>query len=284
MKIGEMFFKIFAVAAALTMVLALSGCGQKENDDGVGGVSEPSETVNPNIPQHTVPPHTVTEAPSTSPDDASVDNTLSDASEANIPDNTAEPTESTPAGTAPTAGKDEDHEEVPEEPDTRAIACLKLFNSSKVHAKFVAAISYDGSEILTTSVEYYINGSERVYITDGTKTMIRDGMTTVVDNDAGIYYSYPEDGIYGLDFGFERSKYMLVSQNADEEVYKIDGTDITSTWTFRGDGTVRVADRASDGSFTLYDVEVIESDISMMDFSIPSSYEEVDAGDYEFYR
>lgn len=280
MKIRNLILKILIVTTALAMVLALSGCGQKEDD----AVTEPSETVNPNIPQNIVPPMTDPAVTETPPDISSADETLPDSTEPAVTDETAEPTDSTPAETKPTADDEEDYEEVEEELDTRAMAYLKLFNSSKVHAKFVAAESYDGSEIFTTSVEYYINGSERVYITDGIRTIIRGGVTTVVDSDEGIYYSYPEDGVYGLEFGFARSKYKLISQSADEEVYEIDGTDITSTWTFRSDGTVRVADRASNGSFTLYDVEVIESDVSMMDFSIPSGYTEVDADDYEFYR
>ena len=284
MKMREIILKIIAVAAALAMALALSGCGNKDNE----AVTEPSETVDPNIPLNTVAPLTEPAATETSPADVTdiaEDTEATEPEDSQVPDNTDAPIETTASETAPVATEDEHEDEyIEEELDTRTIAYLKLFNSSKVHAKFVAAESYDGSKIFTTSVEYFINGSERVYITDNRKTIVRDGVTTVVDNDLKIYFSYPEEGGYGLEFGFERSKYKLVSQSADAEVYEIDGTNITSTWSFRSDGSVRVADRAADGSFTLYDVERIESDVSMMDFTIPSDCEEVNADDYEFYR
>ena len=281
MKMRDFTLKILAFAAALAMALALSGCGNKEDE----AVTEPSETVDPNIPMYTAAPETEPAETETQPADVTDNTASSDPEDSEVPDNTDAPVETKAPETTPAATEDEHEEEhVDAELDTRAIAYLKLFNSSKVHAKFVAAQSYDGTEIYTTSVEYFINGSERVYITDNMKTIIRDGMTTVVDNDAKIYFSYPEEGGYGLEFGFERSKYKLVSQSADEEVYEIEGTNITSTWNFRSDGSVRVADRAADGSFTLYDVEVVESDVSMIDFTVPSGYDEANADDYEFYR
>lgn len=281
MKYKSKFLKIIALAAVLMMLLA--GCGNKGDE----GVTEPSETVDPNIPLYTVAPITDSAEPATSADTAADNAEPTDVTEPEsepVDGTTAPESTNAPETTPAVTEDDDDEEEIDEELDTRAIAYLKLFNSSKVHAKFVAAESFDGAEILTTSVEYFINGSERVYITDDMKSIIRDGTVTYVDNDLGIYFTYPEEGGYGLDFGFERSKYKLISQTADEEVYEIDGTNITSTWRFRDDGSIRVEDRAADGSFTLYVVEVIESDVSMMDFTIPSSYEEVDAEDYEFYR
>ena len=280
MKIKE------TILALLLSATILCSCGKK-------GEEEPGTlaSVDPNIPANTVAPETEeifgseigtpTEAVVTEPDETLPETAAQPETEPEtevITENTTEEPEETEPETS--------YAEEPEPDgllDTRAMECLRLINSDRLHLKFVAADSYDGEQIYTTSAEYYVDGSNKVYIVNSIKRIIRGTEITVIDNDNAFYMTYEDPAGYTLHFGYALSDYKLTSETETEEVYEIEGEDVTSTWSFDGDG-IKIADRRADGSFTLYDIEILSDDLTGIDYSVPVGYDEVNADDYEMYK
>ncbi len=264
-------FTVFIIAAAL-----LCGCGKPETP-----AEEPEVSRDPNVPMFTAEP--LETEPETEPYSEAVTTAeeITSESETDAPETLPPETEDIEDTQPPEMLPPETEPDL-DLPDTKAMDCLKLFNSQAYHAKFIVAQSYDGSEIFTTSVEHFVSGENRTYIVDGITRIIRGQDITVIDNDNKFWFSYT--GSYGrLTFGYDPTLYRLVSQTDTEEVYEIEGEDVTSTWTF-SDGGIKVSDRLSDGSFTLYDIEALDTDLSGMDISVPPEYEEVNADDYEYYQ
>lgn len=262
------------IALIITLIAAalMSACGQK------GEIAATGETLAPNVPMFTV-------APETEPA-VETEITPDTASEATDPVPPETEAEASVSETEPEEADEEVIEDTPEEPDTRAMECLKLFNSDKVHAKFVEAYAVGEGEITSTTVEYFINGYDRVYLTNDTGTIITGGVAAFVDYYNKTYYTYPEEGGYGLDFGYDRDEYELESTSEENgvltEVYKVEAENLESTWEFYPDGRIKVSDITYDGLFRLYDVEILESDVSKMDVSIPDGFTEVSADDYGY--
>lgn len=300
MKISKIKFLPIIFAMIFAMILCFSGCGKNKESE----ITDAEPFVNdPNIPANVVTHEEEAQPLKTEPTEAGVpditvppDELKTDTQSAEpdrseretAPEETAPATEETSDETTAAESETEPPETLPEPvwpdglPDTKAIESLKLFNSNYVHAKYIAAESFDGEVITTTSVEYFIDGVNRIYITNSIKRIVQGSTITVIDNDNRFYMVY--EGEYGgLKFGFDLTDYTLVSQTDDEEVYEIKGEDITSTWRFT-DTDIKVSDRRSDGSFMLYDIEALDTDFSDMDFMIPSDYEQVDASDYEMYQ
>ena len=172
--------------------------------------------------------------------------------------------------------------------ETKTYEYLRLLNSDKIHAKFSIISSFDGEYMIDSTMEIFTDGDKRIYIDDSSKTMISDGVVTVVNYADGVYYSYPDEGDYGLNFGYDISLYSLISSEESDgelsETFEIEDRGLTSEWTFGSDGSVRVADRSLDGSFfELYTFEVIENDVSKMDFSVPDGFGEGNAEDYGLF-
>lgn len=264
------------LSAALILCIALTACGNPEEERPVVVTRDPN-----------VPANLVTDPPATAEPEPTVMTEPEAAPESETTEAVTEPAPETepPETTAPetTAEETETVEDDPSVPDTRAMDCLKLFNSKKVHAKYIAAASYDGSEIYTTSVEYYIDGENAIYRTNSVHRFYQGRKITIIDDDNKFFMVYEDDPEPYIYFGYGPENYTLVSESDTEEVYDVESEGIRSTWTFDGD-KIKVRDVYSDGSFSLYDVEILDSDTSGMDFTVPANYEEVDADDYEFYK
>lgn len=277
----QKFKKLLTVFLAASFLL--SACGKASKPAQTDTPTAAATTADPNVPLNTVrntdaeTEPAITDIP---------DFTSGEPTEADETSSETEGTESseTVTDTEPVTEPEELPEpEYPEGlPETKAMDALKLFNSNRVHAKYIAAQSFDGEVIVTTSVEYFIDGSTRVYTINSVKRIIQGSTITVIDNDNKFYMVY--EGAYeGLKFGFDLEDYKLVSQTDNEEVYEIEGQDVTSTWQFTDTG-YKISDRSSDGSFILYDVEALDTDFSDMETAVPPNYKEVDADDYEMYK
>ncbi len=271
----EMVLQRLSALAALLIALCVILCGCRKS-----GVSPEEITpADPNVPANTVSRATEQTEPVTAPPETESPPESTAPTEAEPQSSETEPTEAAEAETAePDEAEPEQQTETVKELDTMAMDYLKLLNSDKVHAKMVIILSYGSDDIFSVKSEYYVDGSERIYIDDTTKTMIKDGKVTVVDYDRGIWFSYDDDGEYGINFGFETGDYSLVSTGYDEdgvytETYDVAGG-ITSTWYF-DEGNLRVADRnINEGNYTLYSFEVIEESTEGMDFSVPEDFAE----------
>ena len=289
----EMVLKIFAIIAALAILMSLAGCGKREIT--AGDATNSQSQTGANVPDNVVPPIGQTTPAEPSGSDLTEPTVSSDADASSDPQSSeTEPTATEPQTKTEPVKTEDSTEPVHQEYGTAALKYLTILNSDKVHVKFTEIYSYDGAELLSVEREYFVNGDERIYINDGNKTLIRNGTVTYVDYDAGIYYSYPDDGDYGLNFGYYKGGgsgncYELLSAEEDDkgltELYKITGTNTTSSWDFDGNNKLlRVSDRDLDnGSFHLYNFEIIDSSVPTLDFSIPAGFTEVDADDYEFY-
>ncbi len=263
------FLRCVLIAAFTAVIIAASGCGK-----------EPV-AIDPNIPDNTVPPLVQTEASADGTAPAAPATSVSEDTQADTTAATEEVfTDETTVGQT-------DAPVTETVPDTRATEYLKLLNSDSVHAAYLEISSIDGENMFSTRREYFVNGSDRIYINDDYKTLIQNGTVTYIDPEAGIYYSYPYEGEYGLEFGYELPLYRLVSSSEEDgaltEVYSIEGYGLTSTWKFESDGTVKVSDRYDSGSFTLYTFETVDGETGGMDFSIPEGFTEVDAEEYINY-
>ncbi len=270
---------LYTVGAALIAVsMMICSCGKKPNEEQINVV-----TRDPNIPDNII----TQEAPETLPEPGtSISETLpeTEPEATTAEETTAEETsikETEPPETD--VPETEEEEEVPEALDTKAGQYLSLLHSKKVHAKYIAASSYDGEQIYTNSAEYYIDGDNAIYRTDTVRRLVQGRQVTVIDDGNKFYMTFeaePEPYIY---FGWQLSDYTLVSATEDEEVYDIESGGVRSTWNFEG-GQIKVRDVYPDGSFMLYDFETLDSDTSEMLFEVPSGYAEVDADDYEMYQ
>ena len=297
------FMRFFAAALALIIALAFAACGAPEE--------EPSETRS-NIPDKTAPPLSTagdpkpaatesqdtasTSAPDVTPPADTESTGSSEAAAESSSDAASEtvqtvPDDQAPESTAENTGaeKTDDPENTIDKYATRAFKYLDLLNSSRVHVRIIEITSYDGVDSVSCEREYFRNGSERIYINDGNKTLIRGGTATYVDYEKGIYYSYPDDGDHSVDFGYGEPAYRLASWEESDgkltEVYELAGEGLTSTWEFKADGSLRVTDRSTKHTyFSIYTFELIENSVSDMDFTIPDSFVEVDADEYEFYH
>ena len=269
--------KIFFASAALAMTLSLCGCGNKSELVATEPTTEQETAAN--VPDNVVAPiggavTTVSAESEAPPESIGTEAQTSEAETEAQPDETEEP--------------DDEPETEIIEAETEAYRYLDLLNSRKVHASFTQIYSYDGEELMSLEIEYFVNGDERIYVNDGNRTLIRGGEVTYIDIAAGEYYTYPDEGEYGINFGFERDQYKLIStEESDDgytEVYSIGTGIVTSTWFFGNDGAVRVSDRNLEvGSFEYYTFSAIESDVSGMDFTIPDGFTEVDASEYGMY-
>ena len=270
--------KIFT--AAIFAVALMTACGRNEIP------KESIITRDPNIPDNLIT-SAYSEVPAESTE---LQESESETSASEIVSETKEETEAPETKAPETEASMTNTQDVSEEeqgeniPNTRAMGYLRLFQSKKVHAKYIAANCYDGEEIYTTSVEYYVDGDSAVYNTGSVRRYYQGRQITVIDDDNKFYMVYEEDPEPYIYFGYSPGDYTLVSESDTEEVYDIasDGG-VRSTWTFEN-GKIKVRDIYSDGSFSLYDIEIIDSDTSGMDFTIPAGYDEVDADDYAFYK
>lgn len=266
MKYRLLKFIFAAVFAAA--VISASGCGK-----------EPVAR-DPNIPDNTVAPLTQAAA-DTAPYEAPADGT-------DAPTEAATTAEELPV--SETSSGEYAPEQVEDSLDTRAMEYLKLLNSDSVHAVYLEISSIDGENMFSTQWEYFINGSEKIYISDDYKALIKDGTVTYVDLEAKIFYSFPAEEAGDSsepEFGYDMSLYRLISSSEEDgvltEEYSVEGLGLTSTWKFESDGTVKVSDRFDGGSFTLYTFDTIESAFGSPDFPIPEGFTEVDAEEYMNY-
>ncbi len=265
----QSFLKFILTAALFAALLMTQGCS---------AANEPVAS-DPNVPDKTVAPlNTAVTTFSAS----------AEASASTVPDASYEVnTVSTEPLQEQTTAKEYASEQVQDTLDTKAMEYLNLLNSDKVHASYLEIESIDGENMFSTHREYFVNGSDRIYINDDYKTLIINGTVTYIDYESEIYYSYPDEGVYGLDFGYELPLYRLISVSEEDgvltEEYSVEGYGLTSTWKFGNDGTVKVSDRFDGGSFTLYTFDTIDGATDSMDFSIPESFTEVDAEEYMNY-
>lgn len=269
--------RIFAALMALTVAVSLIGCEKS-------GI--PEENKGSGIPDNTVSKSE--SKPITSDDSASGTTSVTQAEEQpKTSEIVTEPPVSDEAHTSQT--DDEDDNVVIGDVELKAHEYLNLLNSKKVHAKLTEAVSYDSENIVSFEREYFINQNEKVYINDNQKIVMTQELAYVIDLSEMTYYKYqrdPEDE--EREFGYEPSLYSLVSYDKDAdgtvtEVYEIDddGETVKSTWTFSPNGKVVVADLSVEaGSYNRYSFDVIETNISEMDMSIPEGLTEVEPDDY----
>lgn len=277
MIIKETVLKTVAMIAALVMILSLCSCGKRDIEP---DVTDPQPSKDDNVPDNVVPPITqampditalpdVTDAPETSADDNTGEPESGDDNPDNKPDSQPEPNENVDNA-------------------LRAMEYLRLFNSNKVHIKFIEVTSYDGENIFSVGREAFIDGNDMIFINDSVKTLYRNGIVTDIYYDDGAYCSYAIDGGFGPLFGYPSDYYTHLSTEQTDggysEIYSISGRGLTSTWTFDNNGKLlRVADRSLDeGYFMLYTFETIDSDISGMDFTIPDGFIETEPDDFYY--
>ena len=120
------------LSAALILCIALTACGNPEEERPVVVTRDPN-----------VPANLVTDPPATAEPEPTAMTEPEAAPESETTEAVTEPAPETepPATPAPetTAEETETVEDDPNVPDTRAMDCLRLFNSKKVHAKYIAA-------------------------------------------------------------------------------------------------------------------------------------------------
>lgn len=273
--------------------MGLFGCGNKAPDSDTGNSpNQPSATGDPNVPDNVIATLTIATPAVSQTEEKPGSSSDESQSQATLPEETQ--TEDTKTSEKTDKPKTSATEALPEEDitvkefDTEAERYLSILNSNHVHAKFTEMYSFDGDELFSAEREYYINGDERIYINDHTKTLIRGGTVTFIDYDRQIFYSYPDEGDYGIDFGFEPSKYTLIStEDTSEgvsEVFNIEGESLVSTWKFGADGKLKVSDRdLNSAAFNYYMFEIVDGSYPKMDFTVPTEFNEVDAEDYSFF-
>lgn len=260
----ESFFKIIALLTALCTAVMLVSCGEKE-----------VVAKDPNVPDNIISKPLDTSVSTVSENLLSVES-LQPVTSAETPDETT-----VSAQTEEPVTTSEESENVPEPPlDTRAMKCLDIMNSDRVHLKFLQFTSFDGENISTVDREFYINGDDKIYVNDNVKTILHGSTATVVDYDEKVFYSYEVEGDIGLNFGYDRNLYELVSTSEENgvytEVYTVTGTGITSTWEFSEDGSIRVSDCREDTDiYDLFSIELIEDSVPEMDFTVPADFTEV---------
>lgn len=277
--------KILLCCAACAVML--TACGQKA--PGGEDVSQPTGSVDANVPDNvitesteTMPPETELSAPVSS--DAAIPETLPEQQ------SEAEPEHDEPEQTSAEERPEDESDvgtETAEDSETRAAECLKLMNSNHVHIRFVQASIYDSGTAFSYDREIYADGDDRIYINDGNRTLVHGGVTTYINDDDRTYCVVGSVDDYGLNFGYDSSMYALLSAEdvggVWTEIYSINGLDITSTWEFSEDGKLRVSDRSLKSSAVdLYDFRIIEYDNSGMDFSIPEGYTEQTEEEFGF--
>lgn len=271
----ETVVKILAIILSLAMMLSLAGCGKPEKDP---APTETQTSKDDGVPDNLVPPITENTPEVTSvPDITGAPVVTGDpAAGTSAPDITEPPTpEVTDAPPAKTESTDNATGE------SSAMRYLRLINSSKVHTKFVEVSSYDGENIFSIGREIFVDGDSRLYINDSQRTLIRGGTVTIVDYDSKTYYTSPDEGGYGQIFGYSSDRYKHISTEENDtgysEIYTISDTNITSTWTFNASGILtKVTDRSLDGGyFTIYSFELVDTDVSEMDFTIPGGFIEI---------
>ncbi len=280
--------RTIAILMAFCMLVSLSACSNAE----VSYEDESSTSYN-GIPDNVVTTSSEGEAEAVT----SVEYTEADATSSETEATTEEPAVTTTANSSSsevttTADEEDsvdlDEEEVTYIPDTIAMDYLTLLNSTSVHAKLTEAVSYDGETVVMYEREYYISGVNKVYINNSQKIVMTSDTVTVIDLDAYTYYSYARTSTASeIEFGYSKEYYTLVSTSEESdcaiEVYSVvsHGSTITSTWTFYTDGTFTVVDENLDsGSFTKYYFDVVESDVSGMDMTIPSGLTETEASEF----
>ena len=265
-------YGIYAAVVAIIAALLFAGCADKiQSGEGAGsGLPEQTAPTEANVPDNVVHPTAPTEPSEEigegSSDISETDDTPQSEQSSEIEEN-SEPEEIEETETA--------------DDETKAMTYLKLLNSDKIHVKFVQVSSFDGENTYSVEREFYIDGSDRIYINDNLRTVVHAGRVTVMDLDEGTYYSYDDEGDYGLNFGYYPSMYTLLSSSYENgeliEVYSVDSMGLTSTWTFSDDGGIKVADRGLDESyFDLFNFSVIDTSVGSMDFSIPDGFVEID--------
>lgn len=307
---------VLTAVFAVLLSAALFGCGEKEEAKEYYG-----------IPDHTVSRSSVSEPSLTSPESSPAPVTNQAASDTqqvaidtapSVTQNTqpeekpsTKPTGSSaakkPASSEPKnedkpASTDEepednvyiedaDPQEETDEPavqeNTRAMDCLKLLNSSKVHAVLTEAECIDTVEISSVEREYFVDGDNAVYINGHQKIIMTSDSVTVIDTEESTYYSYPRGDEDGGDFGYSPSAYKLQSVEADDdgnvtEVYIISSgrNTLKSTWTFAENGKVTVMDESVEyGSFRWYRFDLISRDVSDMDMTVPEGLELISPDD-----
>ena len=167
----------------------------------------------------------------------------------------------------------------------RAVECLELLNSDRVHARLIEAVSYDNESTSSITREYFIDGDNAVYINDNQKVIIQGTEAMVIDLDELSFYTYEVDPTENADnFGYGIDNYSFYSTNTSAdgtvtEVYNVyaHGGTLVSTWTFLPSGTITVSDVSPEfGSYYWYSFDIIEDDISQMDMSVPDGLTEVE--------
>lgn len=278
--------KLLALFICLTLIFSLSACGNKNNDPSESGSGAPSpsspETTDPQPPVASLPEEPISEITSVSE--------ITQPSTEPVPESTQPEKQDEPDASKTNQEQRQDSENAElSDFDMRAIDCLKILNSSKVHAKLIEAVSYDNEQVSSSEREYFINGRNAVYINDDMKIVMTDKEVTVIDNDAMTYYTYErEPGEDEDNFGYALDKYEFVSSDIEAdgtliETYSISvlGGSLVSTWTFFPDGRITVSDVSKEfGSYYWYKFDLIEIDVSAMDMSIPEGYSLTEPEDY----
>lgn len=293
---------------AVLLSAALFGCGRKEEPKEYNGVPDhvisrssqsessltpPNDTASPQtdagqpiteavtgVPQNTVPKDELSPKPTGSSSAKEPASSSSQPKDEKKPESTQEEPEDNVYIEDADPQEGEDEPAVQEE--TLAMGCLKLLNSSQVHAILTEAETLDTVEISSIEREYFIDGENAVYINDHQKIIMTPDTVTVIDTEENTYYNYPrEGGDDGGDFGYDPSSYELQSIETDDdgnvtEIYLISSgrNTVQSTWTFSQNGKVTVMDESIEfGSFRWYEFDVISRDVSGMDMTVPDGLE-----------
>ncbi len=264
--------KITYAAAILTAIAMLCSCGNSVADEPAASGGTPDNTVS----------RSETSAIAES---LPVSTAATVATEAPV---TTDADETAASQTDGQDGQDDENVSI-EELGLRAPELLNLLNSNKVHAKLIEAVSYDNETTSSVQREYYVDGDNAVYINDSQKIIMSGDTVTVVDLDALTYYSYarsPGEGTANFGYGLDNYSFYSTDTSDDgtvTEVYTVSahGGSLVSTWTFFPGGNITVSDVSPEfGSYYWYSFEIIESDTSEMDMSIPDGLTEVEPDDY----
>lgn len=178
---------------------------------------------------------------------------------------------------------DEDEEIIEDEINSKALEMLRHLNSDKVHAKFVEMISYDGEYIAASDREFFVSDGYAVFLSDSSKIIIDGVSVTVTDLEEMTYYTYPyNEEEFSNNFGYDIGLYQLTDSTEENgtltETFRIEqyGNEIVSTWVFSPDGSFTVKDVNTDaGSFSYYSFEILNSDCSGMDTTIPDGLTQI---------
>lgn len=197
------------------------------------------------------------------------------ATEATTEETTVTTTEATTVTEAATA------ETTPEVTiDCRASDMLRLLNSDKIHVKFTEALTVDGENMYSSTIEYYVNGNKMVFIDDTVKIIIDGDKQYVFDTSdnsliVDSYDSAHAGPIFGYDLWNYTFQYEEELENSVIEVLTVTQYDnvMTSKWYFYDDGTLLINEGNDDvGVMTAYSFEIISDDLSGMDMNPPEGF------------